>query len=48
MTQNEAKVLLRIINALQKQLENNQQQIKTLTEELVKISATVDKLGKSD
>ena len=48
MTQNEAKLLLRIINALQKQLENNQQQIKTLTEELVKISATVDKLGKSD
>ena len=36
MSEDKNKVLLKIIDAQQKQLENSQQQVSTLTKELVK------------
>tara|TARA_R110002012_G_scaffold170989_1_gene335639 strand:- start:285 stop:428 length:144 start_codon:yes stop_codon:yes gene_type:complete len=44
MTEDKMKVLIKIIDAQQKQLENTQQQISILTKELVKISTQVEKL----
>ena len=38
------KIFIKIIEAQQKQLDNNQQQISILTKELVKISTQVEKL----
>ena len=44
MSEDKNKVLLKIIDAQQKQLENSQQQVSTLTKELVKLSTLVEKL----
>ena len=41
------KVLIKIVDAQQKQLESSQQQISTMTKEYVKLAALIDKLGKS-
>jgi len=43
------KVLIKIVDAQQKQLESSQQQISVMTKEYVKLAALIeDKLGKSD
>ena len=42
------KVLIKIVDAQQKQLEINQQQISTMTKEYVKLAALIDKLGTGD
>ena len=46
MSEDKNKVLLKIIDAQQKQLENSQQQVSTLTKELVKLSTLVEKSSK--
>ena len=46
MSEDKNKVLIKIIDAQQKQLENSQQQVSTLTKELVKLSTLVEKLNK--
>ncbi len=46
MSEDKNKVLLKIIDAQQKQLENSQQQVSTLTKELVKLSNLVEKSSK--
>ena len=48
MNEDKNKVLLKIIDAQQKQLENSQQQVSTLTKELVKLSTLVEKLGTNE
>jgi hypothetical protein len=43
------KVLLKIVDAQQKQLESSQQQISIMTKEYVKLAVLIEnKLGKSD
>ncbi len=42
------KVLIKIVDAQQKQLEINQQQISAMTKEYVKFAALISKLGMSD
>ena len=42
------KVLIKIVDAQQKQLEINQQQISAMTKEYVKLAALIDKLGTGD
>ena len=44
MSEDKLKILIKIIEAQQKQLDNGQQQISMLTKELVKISTQVEKL----
>ena len=44
MNEDKLKILIRVIDAQQKQLENTQTQISLLTKELVKISVQVEKL----
>ncbi len=46
MSDDKNKVLLKIIDAQQKQLENSQQQVSTLTKELVKLSTLIEKTDK--
>jgi len=46
MSEDKNKVLLKIIDAQQKQLENSQQQVSTLTKELVKLSTLIEKSSK--
>lgn len=46
MSEDKNKVFIKIIDAQQKQLENSQQQVSTLTKELVKLSTLVEKLNK--
>mgnify|MGYP001175703036 CR=1 FL=1 len=46
--ENKNKIFLKIIDALQKQLQDSQTQISTLTKEIVKISDQLDKLKQND
>ena len=46
MSDDKNKVLLKILDAQQKQLENSQQQVSTLTKELVKLSTLIEKTDK--
>tara|TARA_R110002012_G_scaffold165925_2_gene328826 strand:+ start:292 stop:453 length:162 start_codon:yes stop_codon:yes gene_type:complete len=48
MTEDSAKVLTKIIEAQQKQLENSQQQISMMTKEFVKFSTLIEKLEAND
>ena len=49
MMEEKLKVLIKIVDAQQKQLESSQQQISVMTKEYVKLAALIkDKLGKSD
>ena len=47
MTEDSAKVLTKIIDAQQKQLENSQQQISIMTKEFVKFSTLIEKISKN-
>tara|TARA_Y100000361_G_scaffold126399_1_gene120333 strand:- start:742 stop:888 length:147 start_codon:yes stop_codon:yes gene_type:complete len=48
MNEDKNKVLLKIIDAQQKQLENSQQQVSALTKELVKLSTLIEKLDTNE
>jgi len=48
MMEEKLKVLIKIVDAQQKQLESSQQQISTMTKEYVKLAALIEKLGTGD